>query len=116
MATKLKDLTKDWMRLVFGTDLSDDCVHVDAKARKISYGRHGTNVCNGSLSLSLVRIRKVNYILGRSFHFVGHLVLDKTLASLWKESRWLDRISLNLEPSNLFSCKISFKHVESKDL
>jgi hypothetical protein len=58
-----KDLTKDWRRLIIGTDSGDDHVHVDAKPGEVHYGKHGTNASNHSLSLGLMRVSKVHDVL-----------------------------------------------------
>ncbi len=62
-----KDLTEDWLRLIIGTDSSDDCVHVDAKTGEVYHGVHSTNASNCSLSLGLMRVGKVHDILRCSF-------------------------------------------------
>jgi hypothetical protein len=41
-----KDLTEDQLRLIVGSDGSDDCVHVDAKTGEVHHGLHSTNASN----------------------------------------------------------------------
>ncbi len=62
-----KDLTKDWLRLIIGTDSGDDRVHVDAKTGEVHHGMHITNASNHSHSLGLMRVGKVHDILRCSF-------------------------------------------------
>jgi hypothetical protein len=53
-----KNLMKDQLRPVIGTDGGDDCVHVDAKTGEVHHGLHSTDASNRGLSLGLVRIGK----------------------------------------------------------
>jgi hypothetical protein len=55
-----KNLTKDWLRSVIGTDDGDDCIHVDAKTGEVHHGLHSSDASNRSPSFGLVRIGKIN--------------------------------------------------------
>ncbi len=82
-----KNLTEDWLRPVVGTDGSDGCVHVDAKAGEVHHGLHSTDVSNCGLSFGLVRIGEIHDILRGSFYLAQKLLFDKNLIPLQKKSR-----------------------------
>ena len=73
------------MGLFIGTNGSDDCVHVNAQARKIRQILHGSNASNGCLSFCLLEVSEIHNILRCSFHLVNQLVVNKTFISLGKE-------------------------------
>jgi hypothetical protein len=83
-----KDLTKDWLRLIIGTDSNDDRVHVDAKTGEVHHGMYSTNASNRSLSLGLMRVGKVHDVLRCSFDLAQELLFDKNFVPLRKKSRW----------------------------
>ncbi len=62
-----KDLTKDQLRLIVGTNGGDDRVHVDAKTGGVHHGVHSTNASNHSFSLGLMRVGKVHDVLRCNF-------------------------------------------------
>ncbi len=111
-----KDLTKDWLRLIIGTDGGDDHIHVDAKTGEVHHGMHSTNASNHSLSLGLMRVSKANDILRCSFDLAQQLLFDKIFILLRKKSRWFHWIGYDFETGNLLSSKISLKHMGCKDL
>ncbi len=81
-------MTKDWLRLIIGTDSSDDCIHVDAKTGEVHHGMHSTNVSNPSLSLGLMRVGKVHDVLRCSFDLARQLLFNKNFFSFEEKSRW----------------------------
>jgi hypothetical protein len=83
-----KDSTEDWLRLMFGTDGSDDRVHVDAKTGEVHHGLHSTNSSNCSLSIGLVRVGKIHEVLRCSNDLAQKLLFDKNFIPLGKKSRW----------------------------
>jgi hypothetical protein len=83
-----KDLMEDWLRLIIGTDIGDDRVHVDAKTGEVHYGVHSTNASNCSLSLGLMRVGKVYDDLRCSFDLAQKLLFDKNFIPLRKKNRW----------------------------
>ncbi len=110
-----KDLRKDWLRLIIGTDSGDDRVHVDAKTGEVHHGMHSTNASNCSLSLGLMRVSEVHDILRWSFDLAQQLLFDTNFISLREKSRWLHWIGLDFETINLLSSKFSLKHTGHKD-
>jgi hypothetical protein len=58
---------KDQLRLIIGTDSSDDHVHDDAKTGEVHHGMHRTNASDCSLSLGLMRVGEVQDVLRCSF-------------------------------------------------
>ncbi len=82
-----KDLTEDQLRLIVGTDGGDDRVHVDAKTGEFHHGLHSTSASNCSLSLGLVRVRKIHDVLKCSFYLAQKLSFDKNVMPLRKKSR-----------------------------
>jgi hypothetical protein len=83
-----KDQTEDRLRLIIGTDSSDDRVHVDAKTGEVHHGMHSTNMRNCSLSLGLMRVGKVHDVLRCSFDLAQQSSIDKNFIPLRKKSRW----------------------------
>ncbi len=59
-----RDLTDDRLRLIIGTDSSDNHVHFNAKTGEVHHGVHSTNASNCSLSLGVMRVGKVHDVLG----------------------------------------------------
>ncbi len=105
-----KDLMEDWLRLIVGTDSSDDCVHVDAKTGEVHHGVHSTNASNCSLSLGLVRIGKIHDILRCSFDLAWKLLFNKNFIPLRKKSRRFHWIGLceNILRGYLYVCDLAF--------
>jgi hypothetical protein len=63
-----KNLTKDQLRPIIGTDGSDGHIHVDAKTGEVHHGLHSTGASNPGLPFGLVRIGKIHYVLRSSFY------------------------------------------------
>jgi hypothetical protein len=82
-----KDLTEDRLRLIIGTDSSDNPAHVDAKTGEVHHGLHSTNESDCSLSLGLMRVSKVHVVLRCSFDLAQKLSFDNHQIPLRKKSR-----------------------------
>ncbi len=82
-----KNLMEDQLRPVFGTDGSDDSVHVDAKTGEVHHGLQSTNASNYGLPLGLVRISKIHDFLESSFYLTQKLSFNKNFIPLRKKSK-----------------------------
>ncbi len=100
-----KNLKKDRLRPVVGTDGGDDCIHVDAKTGEVYHGLHSTNASNHGLPFGLVIIGEIHYVLRSIFYLTWELSFDKDFIPLWKKSGRFHWIGLKFETGNLLGRK-----------